>query len=58
MMCLEVGAYYGKGPPVPIPNTEVKLCGGDNTCLATDREDNSTPTLTAKSVPDLAVSLY
>ena len=30
-----------EGPPVPIPNTEVKLCSGENTCLATDREDSS-----------------
>ena len=30
-----------EGPPVPIPNTEVKLCSGNNTCLATDREDSS-----------------
>ena len=40
----EVGAYDGEGPPVPIPNTEVKLVGGDNTCLATDREDSTVPT--------------
>ncbi len=40
----EVGAYDGEGPPVPIPNTEVKLIGGDNTCLATDREDSTVPT--------------
>ena len=33
-----------EGPPVPIPNTEVKLYSGDNTCLETDREDSSTPT--------------
>ena len=40
----EVGVYDGEGPPVPIPNTEVKLVGGDNTCLATDREDSTMPT--------------
>ncbi len=40
----EVGAYDGEGPPVPIPNTEVKLIGGENTCLATDREDSTVPT--------------
>ena len=40
-----VGVYDGEGPPVPIPNTEVKLIGGDNTCLATDREDSTMPTL-------------
>ena len=31
-------------PPVPIPNTEVKLTSADNTCLETDREDRSMPT--------------
>ena len=41
---ISVGAYDGEGPPVPIPNTEVKLIGGDNTCLATDREDSTVPT--------------
>ena len=29
------------GPPVPIPNTEVKRCSGENTWLATARKDNS-----------------
>ena len=33
-----------EGPPVPIPNTEVKLCYADNTWLATAREDRSTRT--------------
>ena len=37
----EVGVYNGEGPPVPIPNTEVKLVGGENTCLATDREGHT-----------------
>ena len=32
------------GPPVPIPNTEVKRCSGNNTWLATAREDRSTLT--------------
>ena len=36
-----VGDSNAEGPPVPIPNTEVKLCSGENTCLATDREDSS-----------------
>ena len=39
-----VGVFNGEGPPVPIPNTEVKLIGADNTCLATDWKDRSTPT--------------
>ena len=33
--------FDAKGPPVPIPNTEVKLCSADNTCLETSREDRS-----------------
>ena len=39
-----VGVFIGEGPPVPIPNTEVKLTYADNTYLATGREDRSTPT--------------
>ena len=34
-----VGADGGEGPPVPIPNTEVKLTCVDNTRRATARED-------------------
>ena len=41
---LKVSDFNAEGPPVPIPNTEVKLCSGENTCLATDREDSSLPT--------------
>ena len=39
-----VGDFNAEGPPVPIPNTEVKLCCAENTCLATSREDRSLPT--------------
>ena len=42
----KVGVFNGEGPPVPIPNTEVKLTSAENTCLATDREDRSMPTQT------------
>ena len=45
---LRVSVFNAEGPPVPIPNTEVKLCSAENTCLETDREDRST--LTQKSV--------
>ena len=38
---MEVSIFNAKGPPVPIPNTEVKLCSADNTCLETSREDRS-----------------
>ena len=40
----EVGVFDAEGPPVPIPNTEVKLISADDTCLATGRENRSTPT--------------
>ena len=45
---MQVSVTNAEGPPVPIPNTEVKLCSAENTCLETDREDRST--LTQKSV--------
>ena len=44
-----VGVNDDEGPPVPIPNTEVKLVRADNTWLETAREDRSTPTLTDKT---------
>ena len=40
----KVGFLNAEGPPVPIPNTEVKLCSADNTSLETVREDRSKPT--------------
>ena len=40
-----VGVDDAEGPPVPIPNTEVKLSSAENTWLATAREDRKTPTL-------------
>ena len=40
----EVSATNAEGPPVPIPNTEVKLCSGENTWLEAAREDSSMPT--------------
>ena len=49
-----VGVTNAEGPPVPIPNTEVKLCSGDNTLRETVREDSSMPTQgkgTDKTVP-------
>ena len=36
-----VSVINAEGPPVPIPNTEVKLCSAENTCLETSREDRS-----------------
>ena len=40
-----VGVDYYEGPPVPIPNTEVKLVCADNTWLETARDDRLMPTL-------------
>ena len=40
-----VSVANAQGPPVPIPNTVVKLCSAENTCLETDRENRSTLTL-------------
>ena len=40
----EVGFNNAGGPPVPIPNTEVKPWGADNTSLETMREDRTKPT--------------
>ena len=34
-----VGVDDGEGPPVPIPNTAVKLARADNTWLVTARKD-------------------
>ena len=39
-----VGVFIDEGPPVPIPNTEVKLIYAEDTCLETDRENRSMPT--------------
>ena len=35
----KVGADQSEGPPVPIPNTEVKLASAENTCLETGWKD-------------------
>ena len=40
----EVGHMNAEGPPVPIPNTEVKLCSAESTTLATAWEGRSWPT--------------
>ena len=41
------GIYYAEVPPVPIPNTEVKLSCADNTWRVTAWEDRSLPALAA-----------
>ncbi len=39
-----VGIDYVEGTPVPIPNTEVKLNGAENTWAAAPRENREMPT--------------
>ena len=41
---IQVGVFSDEGPPVPIPNTEVKLISADNTWLEAAREDKAMPT--------------
>ena len=45
-----VGVYDDEGPPVPIPNTVVKLIRAENTWLEAARENRSMPTF-LKVVP-------
>ena len=44
-----VGVDDAEGPPVPIPNTVVKLSGAENTWLEAARENRETPTQTPLS---------
>ena len=41
---LIVGIDDAEGPPVPIPNTEVKLSSAENTWLATAWKNRKMPT--------------
>ena len=45
----QVGVIDAEGPPVPIPNTEVKLCRAENTWLEAAREDRYSPTQQPRS---------
>ena len=47
-----VGVFSDEGPPVPIPNTAVKLISADNTWLEAAREDKAMPTQT-KTKPQI-----
>ena len=40
----KVGVDDAGGPPVPIPNTEVKPCSAENSALETRCENRKTPT--------------
>ena len=42
---VSVGVDDVEGPPVPMPNTEVKLNGAENTWMVTSRKDRKMPTL-------------
>ena len=48
-----VGVYYAEGPPVPFPNTVVKLMRADNSWRAASCKDRSSPTLTQISLKNL-----
>ena len=47
---LETGANGGEVPPVPIPNTEVKLTSVENTWLETAWEDRAVPVQTVRKL--------
>ena len=47
-----VGHNNAEGPPVPIPNTEVKLCGAEDTIPATVREKRTGPTREEKNLSE------
>ena len=42
-----IGVDDAEGPPVPIPNTEVKLSGAEDSALATRCENREMPILVA-----------
>ena len=44
----EVGEINAEGPPVPIPNTEVKLCRAEDTQPETAWENRYSPTQSGK----------
>ncbi len=60
MILILIGVYGKEVPPVPIPNTEVKLFYVENTWLATTREFRKMPVLEyaslAQSVEHSAVN--
>ena len=47
---LKTGANGGEVPPVPIPNTEVKLTSVENTWLETAWEDRAAPVQTVRKL--------
>ena len=53
-----VGVYDAEGPPVPIPNTAVKLSSAYDTWTATSRENWSMPTQKQERVNALSCFLF
>ena len=53
-----VGVDGGEGPPVPFPNTVVKLVCVENTWWVTAREDRQMPTLYDSAALKAAEFLY
>ena len=53
---IEVGVDSEEGPPVPIPNTVVKLFSAENTWRAAAREGKATPTYFLNCLNNLAVA--
>ena len=51
----EAGIYYGEAPPVPIPNTEVKLTCAEDTWREAARKNRSLP---AKVTPQFCAEGY
>ena len=45
-----VGVDHVEGTPVPIPNTEVKLNGAEDTWVVTPRENREMPTFIYSSI--------
>ena len=52
------GDYSRKEPPVPIPNTEVKLSYAESTCRDTDREDRASPLFNFKPYKFFAYTVF
>ena len=54
----QVSVFNSEGPPVPIPNTEVKLVCAENTWLETAWENRSMLTLQIELPPILGVTQF
>ena len=48
-----VGVYYSEDPPVPIPNTVVKLVCAEDTWRAASRKNRSMPAKTPQEINSL-----